>query len=89
MCGLGYGALLPSFQTIAVKKSARHRQPLAMATFFVLFDLGYGIGSYVLGVIASGSGYGEMYLISAVVTAFTAVLYYVLHRSKSTPATAA
>ncbi|WP_127532866.1 MFS transporter [Paenibacillus kobensis] len=88
VCGLGYGALLPSFQTIAVKKSARHRQPLAMATFFVLFDLGYGIGSYVLGVIASGAGYGEMYLISAIVTAFTAVLYYALYRKKAAPAAA-
>jgi len=86
VCGLGYGALLPSFQTIAVKKAARQRQPLAMATFFVLFDLGYGIGSYTLGVIASGAGYAEMYLVSAVITAFTALLYYALYRKKQSPA---
>ncbi|GFN32903.1 MFS transporter [Paenibacillus xylaniclasticus] len=83
--GLGYGALLPSFQTNAVKRSARERQPIAMATFFVLFDLGYGIGSYVLGVIASSLGYDGMYLISAVVTALTALLYYALHRKKAAP----
>lgn len=83
VCGLGYGALLPCFQTIAVKSVAIHRQVQAIATFYVLFDLGYGIGSYLLGEWAAGTGYANMYKISAVITAATALIYYLFHHKRS------
>lgn len=81
VCGLGYGALLPCFQTVAVKR-AGGRQALATATFFVLFDTGYGAGSYALGAMASAVGYAHTYVISAIVTAFTAVIYFALHHRR-------
>lgn len=82
VCGLGYGAMLPCFQTVAVKRAGR-RQALATATFFVLFDTGYGAGSYVLGALASSFGYAHTYVVSAIVTAFTAVIYFALHHRRS------
>ncbi|MFC5451531.1 MFS transporter [Paenibacillus aestuarii] len=88
ICGLGYGSMLPCFQTIAVKKASVHRQALATATFFVLFDSGYGVGSYVLGLLAESSGYAHMYLISAVIVAFTAVIYFALHHRRNPAAIA-
>ncbi|MBD2867672.1 MFS transporter [Paenibacillus arenilitoris] len=87
--GLGYGALLPCFQTIAVLASPEHRRGLAIATFYVLFDLGYGIGSFALGSIASGIGYSRMYIVCSVVIALSAVLYFALHHRRKRAAAAA
>lgn len=80
--GLGYGALLPSFQAIAIKSSPIQRSGLATSTYFVFFDAGYGVGSYVLGVIAAMTSYGTMYFIGAIIVAFTTILYYVLHHRR-------
>ncbi|MFD3259962.1 MFS transporter [Paenibacillus lentus] len=80
--GLGYGALLPSFQAIAIKSSPIQRSGLATSTYFVFFDAGYGVGSYVLGVIAAMTSYGTMYFIGAIIVAFTTILYYALHHRR-------
>ncbi|GAA0134706.1 MFS transporter [Paenibacillus sp. YSY-4.3] len=80
--GLGYGALLPSFQAIAIKSSPIQRSGLATSTYFVFFDAGYGVGSYVLGVVAAMTSYGTMYFVGAMVVAFTALLYYALHHRR-------
>ncbi|WP_261381534.1 MFS transporter [Paenibacillus cremeus] len=80
--GLGFGALLPSFQTIAIQASPAHRRGLATGTYFLLFDSGYGIGSYVLGVVAAHSNYHRMYFVAGLVVACSAVLYYGLHHRK-------
>ncbi len=82
LIGLGYGALLPSFQTIAIKAAPSHRRGLATATYFVFFDSGYGIGSYVLGIIAEKTNYHTMYFVAGIVVACTTLLYYGLHHRK-------
>ncbi|WP_424767203.1 MFS transporter [Paenibacillus sp. sgz302251] len=80
--GLGYGALLPCFQTIAVLASPPHRRGLATATFYLLFDLGYGLGSYSLGALASHFGYSAMYMLASIVIVFTSVIYFILHHNR-------
>lgn len=80
--GLGYGALLPCFQTIAVLAAPAHRRGLATATFYLLFDLGYGIGSYSLGALAAGYGYSAMYMLCAIIIAFSSVIYFILHHKR-------
>lgn len=82
MLGLGFGAMLPSFQTIAIQAAPAHRRGLATGTYFLLFDTGYGIGSYVLGVVASKSNYHTMYFVAGIVVASSALLYYLLHHRK-------
>jgi len=81
--GLGFGALLPSLQTIAIQAAPAGRRGLATSTYFVLFDTGYGLGSYILGVIAARTNYHTMYLIGGIVVAGAAVIYYFLHHRKS------
>lgn len=81
--GLGYGALLPSFQTIAIQAAPSHRRGLATGTYFMLFDSGYGLGAYLLGIVAAQTSYHTMYLIAGVVVAFTALVYYTLHHRKT------
>lgn len=85
--GLGYGALLPCFQTIAVLTAPVHKRGLATATFYLLFDLGYGFGSYSLGALASNYGYSVMYVICGIVIVLSSVIYFTLHhkRKRLTP----
>ncbi|HTG70941.1 MAG TPA: MFS transporter [Candidatus Udaeobacter sp.] len=80
--GLGYGALLPCFQTIAVLAAPTQRRGLATATFYLLFDLGYGIGSYTLGSLASSYGYSVMYMLCACIIAFSSFIYFTLHHKR-------
>ncbi|MBP1153322.1 MULTISPECIES: MFS transporter [unclassified Paenibacillus] len=80
--GLGFGALLPSFQTIAVQSAPNHRRGVATGTYFVLFDTGYGLGAYLLGIVAASTSYHTMYFIAGLVVACTAVIYYGLHHRK-------
>lgn len=77
--GIGYGALLPCFQTLAVKLAPEHRRGSATGTFFLMFDLGYGIGSYFMGMIASFTDYRTMYTVAGVTALLSVAFYYVLH----------
>ncbi|WP_438350273.1 MFS transporter [Paenibacillus sp. FA6] len=77
--GVGYGALVPCFQTLAMKLASGHRRGAALGTFFLLFDLGYGVGSYFMGLIASLTDYRMMYVVAGFITLFSVVVYYLLH----------
>lgn len=79
--GLGYGAAVPSMQTIAVQSSDINRSSYATATFFTFFDIGVSIGSYILGIIALQLGYRSMYL-TTVAVIFLALMCYVLFERK-------
>ncbi|MBP1931390.1 MFS transporter [Ammoniphilus resinae] len=82
--GLGFGTLFPCVQTIAIMATPPARSGLATGTFFLFYDIGIGVGASILGTIASVTNYQEMYLISAVLVAVTALVYYaVYHRSAS------
>ncbi|MBB3110737.1 MFS family permease [Paenibacillus phyllosphaerae] len=88
--GLGYGALFPSYQTIAIQSSPAHRSGLATGTFFLMFDGGYGIGSSVLGIVSANTGYHTMYFIAGLVVAASTIAYYLLyHRRQNERALAA
>ncbi|BFT70627.1 MFS transporter [Paenibacillus sp. P36] len=82
--GIGYGAIFPSFMTIAVKASPGHRRGVAISTFLVFFDSGYGVGSYLLGVIAAKTNYHTMFLIGGCIMILTLVIYYLFHHRRQT-----
>ncbi|HWK23597.1 MAG TPA: MFS transporter [Ureibacillus sp.] len=77
--GIGYGALFSCFQALTVKVSPIHRRGIATATFLLAFDMGYGVGSYFMGVIASIISYSMMYAIAGVIILLSTILYYLLH----------
>ena len=85
LIGLGYGSLLPGFQTLAIQSTDRTRSSHATATFFIFYDLGIGIGSFVWGLVASSFGFSNMYLISSVLVIVTLVIYnqYTVWKKKS------
>ncbi|PYF04713.1 MFS transporter [Ureibacillus chungkukjangi] len=77
--GIGYGTLFSCYQALTVKNSPIHRRGIATATFLLFFDLGYGIGSYFMGLIASIVNYSMMYQAAGIITLLSVFLYYVLH----------
>jgi len=81
--GLGYGSVFPSFQAIAIKSSPTERRGLATGTYFLLLDTGMGVGSFVLGIIASSTNYSFMYILSSLVVVFGGIVYYTLHHQRA------
>jgi MFS family permease len=77
--GVGYGALISCFQTLAMKLAPGHRRGAAIGTFFLLFDLGYGFGSYFMGLIASFTDYRMMYEVAGIITFLSIAVYYLTH----------
>lgn len=80
--GLGYGALVPSMQTLAIQSTSHQRSGYATATFFTLFDSGLAVGSYVLGIIAVQMGYRNVYLLSALLVLAVLALYGLIIRKR-------
>ena len=62
LIGLGYGTLLPCFQTLAIQSTTPNRSAYATATFFTLYDSGIAVGSFVLGIVVGYLGYSQLYM---------------------------
>ncbi len=77
--GLGYGAVIPSFQTISIQSASPQKRGMATATYFIFFDSGIGIGAFFNGIISAAWGYETMYWIAAASTAFCILLYSLLY----------
>ena len=81
VCGLAYGAIFPSLQTISIKLSPPERSGSATGTFFLFYDFGFGAGAFVLAMLVSEFGYSSMYrVVSLLVLITIAVFYYVYDR---------
>lgn len=78
LVGLGYGTLLPGFQTVAIQSTESHRSGHAISTFFIFYDLGIATGAFVWGIIIGGYGYETMYFVGAVLVLVTSVILYQL-----------
>lgn len=81
--GIGFGALSPVFQTLAIQFSPGHRAGVATATYFLALDISVGLGSFVLSIVASHAGYHAMYLFTAAIVGLTVAVYYALGRQKT------
>ncbi|MEI4770857.1 MFS transporter [Psychrobacillus sp. FJAT-51614] len=82
LIGIGYGTTMSSVQTIMVKKAPPHRIGLANSTFFVSFDLGLGVGPFILGFLIPSFGYRGMYVSMAVVVLVCIIFYFFAHGKK-------
>lgn len=86
--GLGYGALVPSFQSLCLQSVEHSRSGYATATFFTLFDVGIALGSWLLGIVATYYHYDSVYVVAAVVIFITCITYFVKTVQNSTHQTA-
>ncbi|UOQ45232.1 MFS transporter [Halobacillus salinarum] len=82
LIGIGWGTIVPSFQTIALKK-APERAGSATATFFSIFDTGIGLGSYVVGALATNIGFSSLYFNSSFIVLAVVLVYMGMHGRQS------
>ncbi len=77
--GIGYGNFNSVAQAIAIKVTPNERLGLATSTYFILYDLGLGIGPYFLGFFVPTMGYSAIFLAMVAVIIISIVLYYFLY----------
>ncbi|MFI8688207.1 MFS transporter [Rossellomorea sp. NPDC077527] len=82
LIGLGYGALLPSFQTISIQAAPKRRTGHATATFFIFYDLGIAVGSFVLGLVSSELGFPVLYMLCSGVVLVTVAAYKIVTKRR-------
>ena len=73
--GLGIGSAMGTFQAMAVATVEPQRRGVATSTYFVFFDLGIAIGSFVAGIIAGTVGYTAMFMVMAIFPALACVFF--------------
>ncbi len=74
--GLGFGIVVPSYQAMAVNMVPGSRRGAAYATLLGSFDIGVGLGAYLLGNAAAAFGYGGMYALCGAMMAVPAYLFF-------------
>jgi predicted MFS family arabinose efflux permease len=79
LTAVGFGALLTSLQAIAVTVVPPMRIGIATSTFFVMLDLGTGVGPIVLGALLPPVGYSGMYLLLSGLMGLTIGIYWLAH----------
>ncbi|MCC8436345.1 MFS transporter [Brevibacillus sp. M2.1A] len=79
LIGVGFGNFNSIAQTVAVKVTAPHRFGLATSTYYIMYDLGLGIGPYLLGFIVPHTGYRMIFSGMVAFILFSIPLYHWLH----------
>ena len=74
--GLGFGALAPAFQTIAVQSAPPVRAGVATSTYFWSLDISVGLAAAFLGLIAAQWSYSFMYGVICLASSLLGLAYY-------------
>lgn len=82
LIGFGYGNFNSLAQTVAVKVTEPHRFGLATSTYFILYDIGLGVGPFLLGFVVPFTGYRTIFAWMVVLIIISIPLYYWLHGRK-------
>ena len=83
--GISYGSITPIFQTQTINAVEPHRVGIANSLFFNSMDLGMAVGYLVLGIVASASGYRNVYLAGVVLIILTGLIYWIQTRKQKNP----
>lgn len=76
LLGAGYGSLTAACHALSVHCAPVSQIGVATSTYFVMLDLGVGVGPYVLGNVVDFFGFVAVYLVSAAIMAASMVYYY-------------
>ncbi|MCQ6279442.1 MFS transporter [Bacillus sp. EB600] len=76
--GIGYGTYMSGAQTIAVQAAPAHRIGLATSTFFILTDIGLGIGPFLQGLFVPIIGYNGLFVTLGILLVICLPLHYLL-----------
>src|SRR5690625_448933 len=83
LVGLGWGVTSSATQAIAVRSVKEERIGVAISTYFVLMDLGMGLGPVILGSVVELSGYRLMNGILACLIVIAGGMYWMVHGRQS------
>ncbi len=75
LLGVGYGILQPLFQSFVTGTTPAPKRGAANATYLLSYDIGIGIGSFVMGMFHEGIGLSAGFSITAIAYLFGAVIY--------------
>jgi len=81
--GLGYGALFPVYQTLSISAAPQERAGTASASFFLMYDIGIGLGAFVLGIISARIGFSNMYIIASFIAILSLVTYILVNKKSN------
>lgn len=82
LIGIGFGNFNTIAQSVAVKVTPAHRYGLATSTFYIMYDIGLGIGPYILGKFVPDYGYRHIFTAMSVVAALCIPIYVALYGRK-------
>ncbi|MCG2622544.1 MFS transporter [Arthrobacter sp. I2-34] len=82
LAGLGFGSMMPCTQAIAVSQVPERRLGTAVATYFLMLDVGTGFGPVLLGLLLPLTGFPGMYVWLGVLMLACIGLYYGVHGRK-------
>jgi MFS family permease len=68
----GFALLFPALLALTADRVADHERGAALATFTLCFDIGGGVGTYLVGLIADNYGFGAAYGFPALLCALAA-----------------
>lgn len=74
--GLGCGSIIPTLQTMVMNMVAPERRGAANATYYAAVDLGVGLGSVVLGYVASWTSTAQMFRFCAFMFVFAGAYFF-------------
>ncbi|MGW6174181.1 MFS transporter [Arthrobacter sp. NPDC055138] len=79
LSGLGFGTLLPGTQAITVGLVPERRFGTALATYYLMLDVGTGLGPVLLGLLVPLTGFDGMYAWLGGLMVACIPLYYLVH----------
>lgn len=82
LLGVGFGIIHSTSIALAINQVEPSRRGVANATILTAFDLGFGVGSIVLGVLSNYVGLKMMYLLSGFMIIVPFGIFYRKHMSK-------
>jgi predicted MFS family arabinose efflux permease len=86
LAGFGYSALMSGLQAIAVSMVAPTRIGTAVSTFYLVLDVGAGLGPVLLGALVPAAGFQGMYAACSVLAVAAIGVYHVAHGRHQGPA---
>ena len=76
LLGAGYGTLTAACHALSIHCAPVSQIGVATSTYFVLLDLGIGVGPYLLGYLVSTYGFSAVYVCGALMSLFGIAFYY-------------
>ncbi|WP_313821941.1 MFS transporter [Citricoccus sp.] len=83
LCALGFGALLTSLQSVAATVVPPFQIGVATSTYFLMLDIGTGVGPVLLGALLPVTGFSGMFLMLSGFLLLTMLVYWFAHGRRS------